>query len=234
MAQESTIQVNFGRSMPLFPLDLPALFPQQVIPLHVFEPRYRQMVEHVLDGSGQLALAVFEGDRWKQEYHGRPPVRPAVCVAQIVQHERLEDGRYNLLLQGICRARISFELPAEEEVLYRRAMLEPIGLETDETTLTPSRARFDQMLSEGPLTQLRLARPLLERVRNGQIPSSAIVELLGHALVTDRERRYALLADPDAARRAGLVEHEMTHLSDLLRRAAAQRPQEWPKGCSWN
>ena len=56
------------------------LLPQQVIPLRIFEPRYKQMVEDVLDGTGQFAIAVFSGRRWKQEYHGKPPIRPAVCI----------------------------------------------------------------------------------------------------------------------------------------------------------
>ena len=52
MSDETAIQVNFGRPMPVFPLDQVTLLPQQVLPLHIFEPRYRQMVTDALDGSG--------------------------------------------------------------------------------------------------------------------------------------------------------------------------------------
>src|SRR5580765_1551354 len=114
MSEETTISVNFGKPMPIFPLNSVVLLPHGVLPLHVFEDRYRQMVGDALDGSGQIAMAVFEGADWKQEYHCRPPVRPAVCVGQIIQHHKLPDGRYNIALQGICRARILQELPADD------------------------------------------------------------------------------------------------------------------------
>ena len=110
MSDETAIQVNFGRPRPIFPLDQVTLLPQQVLPLHIFEPRYRQMVTDALDGSGQIAMAVFEGRDWKQQYHGRPPIRPAVCIGHIAQHEKLADGRYNIILRGVCRARVIKEL----------------------------------------------------------------------------------------------------------------------------
>src|SRR3954467_9840508 len=85
MSEETSIQVNFGRPLPLFPLDAVTLLPQQLLPLHIFEERYRQMVEHALDGSGQLAMAVLDGSGKGEE--GNPPIRPAVCIGQIAQHE---------------------------------------------------------------------------------------------------------------------------------------------------
>ena len=85
MPERETISVNFGRPVPVFPLDGVVLLPQQVLPLHIFEERYVQMVSRVLDGSGQIALAVFEGDDWKKDYDGVPPIRPYVCLGQIAQ-----------------------------------------------------------------------------------------------------------------------------------------------------
>ncbi|HYE61076.1 MAG TPA: LON peptidase substrate-binding domain-containing protein [Phycisphaerales bacterium] len=263
MSGENSIQVNFGKAMPLFPLDAVTLLPQQLLPLHVFEERYRQMVEHALDGSGQIAMAVFAGDQWKQNYHGRPPLRPAVCVGQIVQHEKLADGRYNVLVQGVCRARIIHELPMEEGRLYRLAMLEPVGLdpttmvvseieadEEDEETgeepdlglppppepegLSEVRTKICEMLAEGPLTQLVAAEPVLEFVRNEEVPTAPLLELVSFMLITDQGLRYKLLAEASIQSRAKLIMHELEHLSDLIRRAGDQRPQDWPKGMSWN
>ncbi|MDX2131161.1 MAG: LON peptidase substrate-binding domain-containing protein [Planctomycetota bacterium] len=254
MSEESSIQVNFGHPMPLFPLDQATLLPQQLLPLHIFEPRYRQMIEHALDGAGQFALAVFEGDRWKQEYHGRPPLRRAVCIAQIVQHEKLPDGRYNVLVQGVCRARILREVPAEAGRQYRTALLEPVGLSqappevswTDDTfdddtdsddaspSLAEARGRIRDMLAEGPLTQLTHAAPVLEYLRNDELPTSAVLEVVSFTLITDPTLRYALLAEGDADARAAMIVRELEHLADLVRRAALQHPEEWPKGCSWN
>ncbi len=233
--EDHAIQVNFGKPMPIFPLEQVTLLPQQVLPLHIFEPRYRQMVTEALDGAGQIAMAVFAGDAWKQEYHGKPTIKPAVCVGQIVQHERLDDGRFNLLLQGVCRARVVEEKPLTAERPYRLAMLEPVGLESEAfLDLSGARTELEKLLSDGPLTRLRAAEPIVEYLRNEDYPTHALLELISFAVVTDPTLRYRLLAEGNAEERAKMIVSEMHHLESLLRRAEAQRPGEIPKGCSWN
>jgi hypothetical protein len=59
MAEEMSIRVNFSRPLPLFPLPQVVMLPQQITPLHIFEPRYRQMVDRALDGAGQIAMAKY-------------------------------------------------------------------------------------------------------------------------------------------------------------------------------
>jgi len=233
--EDHAIQVNFGKPMPIFPLEQVTLLPQQVLPLHIFEPRYRQMVSEALDGAGQIAMAVFAGEAWKQEYHGKPTIKPTVCVGQIVQHEKLDDGRFNLLLQGVCRARVVDEKPLTAERQYRLAMLEPVGLESEAfLDLSGARTELEKLLSEGPLTRLRAAEPIVEYLRNEDYPTHALLELISFAIVTDPTLRYRLLAEGDAQERAKMILSEMHHLESLLRRAEAQRPGEIPKGCSWN
>lgn len=235
MSQESTIQVNFGRPIPLFPLETVALLPQQVIPLHIFEPRYRQMIAKALDGAGQMAMAVFDGPRWKQEYHGRPPIKPVVCLGQIMQHQQLPDGRYNVLLQGVCRASIVKESAPSKDRLYREAILEPLGLPFgDDEKLYGMRERLGELLAEPPLSQLKEATWVLERVQNEHIPPSALLELVSFTLLSGQGLKYRLLAEPDVTTRAELVESELSRISRLMDRAAAQHPEQWPKGLSWN
>ncbi len=237
MSDATTISVNFAKPIPVFPLDSVTLLPQQVLPLHIFEPRYRQMVEHVLDGAGQIAMAVFRGERWKQEYHGRPPLRPCVCIGQIIQHERLADGRYNLLLQGVCRARIVEESPPSAERLFREAMLQPLSTpHAEETTpeLDSMRRSVGRMLTEGPLTHFAAAEAVAEYADDEDVPTNAFFELIAFTLISDPEVRYRLLAEADALRRVGVVQDELKRLESLLRRAERQHPEQWPKGCSWN
>src|ERR1051325_908181 len=126
MSSETTVQVNFGDSMPLFPLNGTMLMPHGVLHLHMFEPRYRQMTQDILESTKQFATATFQGDQWEHEYHGRPAIRPVVCVSHVVQHAEVADGTYGLIVQGLCRARVIEELPADEEKLYRRALLKPL------------------------------------------------------------------------------------------------------------
>ncbi|MFN5943818.1 MAG: LON peptidase substrate-binding domain-containing protein [Phycisphaerae bacterium] len=232
------VTINFGKAIALFPLESVALLPQQVVPLHIFEPRYRQMVQHALDSTGLIAMAVFEGDAWRQQYHGRPAIRPAVCVGHIVRHEAMEGGRFNVLLQGVCRARVVQELPGSEERLYRAAMLEPMGDDEGELslddTLDDARSQIATMLADGPLAKMAAAEPVLEYLRNDEIPTAALLELVSVALATDPGVRYQLLAEPDAKQRARVLLAELTSLARLVRLAQAQQPENWPKGASWN
>ncbi len=245
MSEETTeIRVNFARPMALFPLASVTLMPHAVLPLHIFEPRYRQMVRDALDGPGQIAMAVFEGDRWQQEYHARPPIRPAVCVGQIVQHQQLDDGRYNIALHGVCRARILDELPPDGERLYRTAMLEPVGLDADETeeSLAPARQRLSGLLQAEPLSDLKDAETVVRHLGDEDLPTSAILELITCSLLRDAEMRYyhelhyRLLAEGDPVRRAAMIEAGLHDLGRLLKAARPQRRSDTdtPRGCSWN
>lgn len=242
MAEETEIRVNFGKPMPLFPLASVTLLPHAILPLYVFEPRYRQMVSDALDGPGQIAMAVFDGPRWQQEYHGRPPIREAVCVGQIVRHQKLPDGCYNLALHGVCRARLIEEEPGSAERLYRTALLEPVGIDDSaEEALAEFRPRLADLLGAEPLSALRDSASVVQHLQNPELPTAAILEVVTCSLLHEsgtgfyHELHYRLLAEGDAVRRARIVERALTELSTLLRRAQPQRHgTDAPKGCSWN
>ncbi|MEQ8845832.1 MAG: LON peptidase substrate-binding domain-containing protein [Phycisphaerales bacterium] len=237
MNEEVAIQVNFGRPMPLFPLGVVALMPQQIAPFHIFEVRYRQMLSDALDGAGQIAMATYDTSAIDAFDHSGDslPLRPAVCVGQVYQHERLPDGQYNILLQGVCRARIVDEHAPDGERLYRTAYLEPLDLPGQpEGQLGTARRRLTRNLTAWPLQQLRTASWIVERLRNEEIPDSAAFELVCSSLFTDPELRYQLLAEADPDRRVKLVELALGDLARVIRNAAAQHPERWPKGVSWN
>ena len=110
-------------AVPLFPLPNVVLFPRAVLPLHIFEQRYRAMTADALNGSRQIAMALLRPG-WEKHYHSQPQIEPIVCVGTILSHEQLPDGKYNFLLQGMLRARVVGELPVDDQRLYRVARLE--------------------------------------------------------------------------------------------------------------
>ncbi len=234
MSSETSVQVDFSKPVPLFPLNRLVLLPHGVAPLHIFEPRYRQMVANALDSSGLIAMAVFAGNQWMREYHGKPPVRPAVCIGHIVQHIRQPDGDYLVILQGIGRARIITELPADGKRTYRRAILEPVGFGTDDADAASLRETFADALEAAPLCELRIASALAEHLRDENLPNSAVLELVAMALIDDVETRYRLLAAGEPTERARIVSQELRGIARLLKLARCQREVEAPKGCSWN
>jgi Lon protease-like protein len=232
-----SVRINFGRPVAIFPLDL-VLLPQQPLPLHIFEPRYRQMVDAELDAAGQIAIATLDPSR-PPDARGRAAVRPIICIGQIVSHERLPDGRFNVVLHGLCRAKITEEIEPEPGELYRRVRAEPFGDEGAEVfSATHSMERLrtwvDDALDSGPLARLRIAEQVLQYVRNEQIPTPVLLDVIGFTLVTGREQRYRMLAEGDAESRTRILGRELVKLSETIRAAEGQLHEDWPKGMSWN
>ena len=233
--ETETVRVNFGREIPLFPLASVTLLPHAVLPLHIFEPRYRQMVEHVIDGAGQIAMAVIEQDGWPVGSCATPRLRPAVCVGQIVQHERLVDGRFNILVQGICRAKIVREEPPDNSRLYRQAILRPIeSTQSNDEELDAVRERLHFLLRESSLRQLAASENVAACLSRPEAPTAAILELVGVSLITNDDVRYRLLEEGNPNARAEIIEDELLGLRSLLSRAEKQLDPEAPKGVSWN
>ena len=90
----------------MFPLAGVVLPPEQRLPLHIFEPRYRAMVRDALEGDAHIAVACVDGDLQREPAR----IHPVATVGRIVAHQRLPDGRFNILVEGVLRARLD-ELP---------------------------------------------------------------------------------------------------------------------------
>jgi hypothetical protein len=107
--------------IPVFPLPNVVLFPEVMLPLHIFEPRYRQMVRDAKENSPSLiGMALLRGN-WQEQYEGRPEIFPICCVGEMVRLEPLSDGRFNILLKGLRECRITKELSGK---MYREAVVE--------------------------------------------------------------------------------------------------------------
>lgn len=192
------LTVDFSQPIALFPLPGCTLLPHATVPLHIFEPRYRRMTADALAGSGLLAMALFAGDGWKDDYLGTPALRPAACLGHIARHEKLPDGRYHLLLQGVCRCRIIQEMPHKP---YRMAMLEPIEPdELMEIDLADQRRDLEAMLAD-PLLRELASVSAIHQWLSGEVPTPALADLTTLAVCDDVEDRYAMLAEPDIERR---------------------------------
>src|SRR5688572_9294916 len=135
----------------LFPLPSIVLFPRAVLPLHIFEDRYRVMTADALAGDRRIAMALLKAG-WEKTYYSRPAIEPVVCVGEILSYERLPDGKYNFLLQGFARARIVRELSADKS--YRIAELTRIEqVPAMEIDLEYHRHRLQQMFTHCALGQ---------------------------------------------------------------------------------
>ncbi|MBK7644766.1 MAG: LON peptidase substrate-binding domain-containing protein [Planctomycetes bacterium] len=108
---------------PLFPLPGFFLFPGSVVPLHIFEPRYCQLIDDLIDQNGRLVLGTVP-DEYASQLPGSPPVHPVAGLGEIARHEKLPDGRrYLIWLIGLARVCVR-EAPSDR--LYRRVSYEPL------------------------------------------------------------------------------------------------------------
>src|SRR5438067_1647451 len=163
-------------SVPLFPLPNVVLFPRAVLPLHIFEERYKVMTADALAGDKQIAMALLRPG-WEKNYYGRPAIEPVVCVGTIVSSERLRDGKYNFLLQGHSRATIDREWSTEGETPYRRAdlrlMVEPPLMEID---LSNERLRLTALFSDDTYSALPLGRQFRQML-SSPLATADVVDL---------------------------------------------------------
>src|SRR5215212_9539920 len=93
------LPLDFTGEVRLFPLPNLVMFPHVVQPLHIFEPRYCELLEDALATDNLIAMALLQPG-WEQDYEGRPPIADIVCVGRVVSHARLPENRHNLLLLG--------------------------------------------------------------------------------------------------------------------------------------
>jgi hypothetical protein len=114
--------VSESERLPIFPLSNVVLFPRVKTPLHLFEPRYRQLARDVLQGERRIGMVVVRPEH-VDEMPGDPPIYPIGCAGVITESQRLPDGRYNLVLLGEHRVLIVGEVPPSESRLYRVAQV---------------------------------------------------------------------------------------------------------------
>jgi Lon protease-like protein len=194
---------EFGGEAPLFPLPSLVLFPDTMVPLTIFEDRYRRMVSDALEGERLVAMAMLKPG-WETQYAGNPPIQDRVCVGSIVRHERLDDGRYRILLYGVCRAEVVEETQAAP---YRRARLRvtPDAVRDAELRAIDERVHRALEMVPGRRGQIgRLAR-IAQLVRGADRGVGRIADAAAEAADLEPAERYRLLAEPDVLRRLDLL-----------------------------
>jgi Lon protease-like protein len=214
----SSAERTFDR-LPIFPLSNVQLFPHALLPLHVFEPRYRELVRDCLAGDRLMAVAALEPG-FESEYEGRPPVKPICGVGQMIGHDLLADGRSNILLRGLSRVRILEELPAERSYRLVRA----VALDDDvpaDFDLAPALHAL-VVLTDELAHRLEDGGDLLRALARSQTSPGALVDVLTAALVAEADQRQTLLETRDVRRR---VETVTTHLGAVLARLSRSTGQ---------
>lgn len=204
--------------VPLFPLPEIALFPRQLLPLHIFEPRYCQMVADALAGNRFIAVVMLRPGFERSYFTRHAPIYDVAGVGRIVSWEALEEGRYNILLRGEARARIVGELNGKP---YRLARVEP--LRSTHRPPKPLRTALRQTLRQAICENIAdetMRRQYLKLLKM-PLPLGDLADLLAGSLPLPPELRQTLLAEKEDSARLSMILDHLRTLGALRRRSQA-------------
>jgi Lon protease-like protein len=195
---------GFSGKVRLFPLPNLVLFPHVMQPLHVFESRYRDLLEDALAHDRLIAMAVLTPG-WEKDYEGQPKLYPTACLGRVTTHFRLSDGTYNVLLLGLQRVQLVREM--QQTHRFREALVE---LCADRYPARPSVPQqfLHQKLHDALVAILPTfpeAQEQLDQLLGSDVPLGVLTDVISYMLDIDLGRKQALLAELDVYRRTELL-----------------------------
>jgi len=188
--------------VPIFPMPDVVLFPKTLLPLHIFEERYRTMTREALAGNGKIVMTLLQ-EGWETNYHGNPAVHDIACLGKIETCEELDEGKYNIVLEGVHRVRLIREI---EHSPYRLAQVEHV-----------SDMDYDDLSDEIIERRNHLAglfTRFTELATSGKVPASdlvpqdrfeALVNMVATTLNLDPQEKQVLLEMDDIAERCDIL-----------------------------
>ena len=191
---------DFDGHVRLFPLPSLVLFPHAMQPLHIFEPRYCEMLAEALESDKLIAMATLTGSQ--SSLKDPPSIDKTICVGKIVSHVQREDDRHNILLVGIKRAQVTAEVDAGR--CFRIAKINvlddlypPAGVAGRGQLRGELLAAFGKVIPASKNVQQGLSELLA-----GSMGLGPITDIISHTLPLPVPMKLRLLSEPDVDRRA--------------------------------
>lgn len=194
-------EAEFSGTARLFPLPDFVLFPHVMHPLHIFEPRYREMVREALATDRLIATARLQPG-WETEYDARPAVAPVACLGRIVTEHRLDDGRFNILLLGMRRVEIVREISSPSA--FRTADVKILHDRVSKSDRDRRRSLRRELLRsfQGALPLGPEAKSTVSTLLQKHVPLGVLVDLIAFTVDLSSEFKQALLAETSVVARA--------------------------------
>lgn len=194
--------------LPLFPLPNAVLFPGVVLPLHLFEPRYRALAEHCVQGARVMALGTLQPG-YEATYEQRPPIHPLLTVGVITADRQLPDGRWDIALKGLSRIELVEELPPTEPFrLIKARRVREIERNDDRLAAEHLRSAVIQVANRLPALWPQLS-PLLVGARTPGV----LADVVAGTFIDKPEERRRLLGELVVGKR---IEHLHDALAQIL------------------
>jgi ATP-dependent Lon protease len=213
------LPAGFDGTVRLFPLPNLVLFPNVIQNLHIFEPRYCEMLSDALESDDLIAMALLDRG-WEENYETYPRIARTVCIGRIINHTPLGDGRHNIMLAGLHRARIVEELDVATS--FRQARVELIEEITWEHQELAQAAKYHLVKLFRSFLPPEIAKsdPLSE-VLVHQLPLSVLTDIVAFAINLPIPIKHSLLGEPSEEVRYHVL---VDQLSQLKQTAATESP----------
>ncbi len=193
--------------LPIFPLPNSVLFPGVVLPLHLFEERYRALAEHCVAGNRLMGLATLKSG-YEDNYDGRPPIHLEMGLGKIVADKRLDDGRWNIALYGLARIRVIEELPADAP--FRKVAAEVV-YDVDESGDEELARQIYSLLPKIVGVVAGVGRHVTALLEQRPEPGR-LADMTAALVVEDVDLRRRLVAEANVSAR---LEHVITALANV-------------------
>ena len=217
--------------IPLFPLPSTVFYPGTPLPLHIFEPRYRQMTADALEGERKIGMVLLKPD-WEAAYFDRPEIFPMGCVGSIEKEIRHPDGKYNFTLVGLRRFRIFREVDGK---LYRCAEIDLLEEQNEQEIGEKPNVTRDGLIERyREFTSLIPKNNSLKEEPDWNLGNllSQFVDRFAYRLDLSLEQKQTFLEEQDVLRRAEFLHDFLKMKIDLVRLSKIRNIT--PDSARWN
>lgn len=207
-------------AIPIFPLPQVVLFPQAVLPLHVFEPRYRAMIRDCLATHGAIVIAQLVGG---EDEHGRPRIAPIAGGGIVLEHQPLPDGRVNIIVLGQERLRLE-ELPPDTSDDPRPYRMARATILTDLDVRVPSHDRAALVAAATMFaSEVKKHDPHFTFRMPPKLDVAHVADLCAFQLIVDPGARQAVLDELDPRTRVAMVLDQLALQHGAMMRSDGDR-----------
>ncbi len=201
---------SFSGTIPLFPLSTVVFFPNTLLPLHVFEPRYKQMVHDVMESEKIIGMALLKPG-WESNYYGNPEVFDVVGMGRIVSSEMFKDGRINIVLYGLKRVKIEKIAQDKPYRLARVSILENTHSSGDEAY----RRRIEELIIKWNF--ILDEEQKTHRINiNTKLPLDSLTDALATLIFSNVFDKQRLLEEPNVEKRAEAIIKDLQTRLDIV------------------
>ncbi len=222
---------DFANLVRLFPLPNVVLYPGVLQGLHIFEPRYLRLLSDSLTSDSLITMAAIKSDSVQTLLAENPTIYPTVCIGRIVTQSRLEDGRYNILLAGVSRAKIVREL--DSDLPYRMANVRILQDRCEGSEDEVAEIRQELISKFGLYARnAHLDTEPVKHILSNRLPFGLVTDLISYAIAGPASEQVKVLEAVENMARARLVLEVLSQ--KLAQLGKDDGPSRFPPGFSLN